>query len=175
MLGEPTYSVDPASLLGKEVETFDLGASATGTVLAVDETAVRGRGGHDIASQVEPGYRWSTGSSNVEPSPGVVESGVITFPVTVTAREVLQVDPAAVEAEIRGKSQGRDRPSSPRYGQSSCPCGPIGSARSRRSTARRRAVGGARRSRDRRSSGSTSGSVGSAWRSPTARASVRGR
>jgi hypothetical protein len=44
------------------------------------------------------------GSSQVDPSPGVVEDSVISFPVTITAQQVLQVDPDAIEAEIRGKS-----------------------------------------------------------------------
>jgi hypothetical protein len=103
-LGDATYSVDPASLLGKEVETFDLGATATGTVLAVDENAVQEVAEANIGPQVQQGYELVEGSSEVDPSPGVVENGVIAFPVTITARQVLQVDPAAVEARIRGKS-----------------------------------------------------------------------
>jgi hypothetical protein len=102
-LGEPTFSVDPATLVGDEVDSFDLGATATGTVLAVDETAVTTVASADIATHVEPGYSLVDGSSQVEASPGVVESGVITFPVTITARQVRQLDPQAIEAEIRGK------------------------------------------------------------------------
>jgi hypothetical protein len=54
----------------------------------------------------------------VDPSPGVVENGVITFPVTITARQVLEVDPAAIEAEIRGKSLADAKAVLDRYGQS---------------------------------------------------------
>src|SRR4029077_8889863 len=39
-LGESTPTVDPATLVGTEVETFDLGLSATGTVTAVDDAPV---------------------------------------------------------------------------------------------------------------------------------------
>ena len=116
VLGEPAFSVDPATLLGDEVETFDLEVSANGTVLAVDESAVEVVAGADIASHVEPGYSLVDGSSQVDPSPGVVESGVITFPVTVTAREVLTIDPNAVEAEIRGKSLPEAQTILARYG-----------------------------------------------------------
>ncbi len=116
VLGEPTFSVDPASLLGDEVATFDLGASANGTVLAVDETAVEVVAAADIASHVEPGYSLVDGSSSVNPSPGVVESGVITFPVTVTAKEILTIDPEAIEAEIRGKSLAEAQTILARYG-----------------------------------------------------------
>ena len=117
-LGEATYTVDPATLLGKEVATFDLGASATGTVLAVDEGAVQQVAEANIAPQVQEGYQLVDGSSQVEPSPGVVEDGVITFPVTITARQVLQVDPAAVEAQIRGKSLKDAKAILDTYGQS---------------------------------------------------------
>ena len=117
-LGDATYTVDPATLLGKEVATFDLGANATGTVLAVDENAVQQVAEANIAPQVQEGYQLVEGSSQIEPSPGVVEDGVITFPVTITARQVLQVDPAAVEAQIRGKSLKDAKAILDTYGQS---------------------------------------------------------
>ena len=117
-LGDATYTVDPSTLLGKEVESFDLGANATGTVLAVDETAVQQVAEANIAPQVQAGYSLIEGSSEVDPSPGVVENGVITFPVTITARQVLDVDPAAVEAEIRGKSLTDAKAILDRYGTS---------------------------------------------------------
>jgi hypothetical protein len=103
-LGETTFATDPASLLGKEVETFDLGASAKGSVLAVDESSVQQVAEANIAPQVQAGYALVDGSSQVDASPGQVEGGVITFPATITARQILQIDPTAIEAEIRGKS-----------------------------------------------------------------------
>jgi hypothetical protein len=117
-LGEPTYSVDPATLVGQEVESFELGAMATGTVLAVDESAVEQVAEENIAPQVQAGYSLVDGSSQVQPSPGEVDEGVITFPVTITARQVLQIDPAAIEAEIRGKSLTDAQAILDRYGQS---------------------------------------------------------
>ena len=117
-LGDPTYSVDPATLVGQEIETFELGANATGTVLAVDTTAVEQVAEENIAPQVQAGYSLVDGSSQVQPSPGEVDEGVITFPVTITARQVLQIDPAAVEAEIRGKSLTDAQTILDRYGQS---------------------------------------------------------
>jgi hypothetical protein len=116
-LGEATYSVDPASLLGDEVETFELGASATGTVLAVDETAVQQVAEANIGPQVQAGYSLVEGSSEVRPSAGRVEEGVIAFPVTITARQILQIDPAAIEEEIRGKSLDDAKSILDRYGR----------------------------------------------------------
>jgi Baseplate J-like protein len=116
LLGDPTYTVDPASLLGDEVATFELGASASGTVLAVDESAVQAVAAADIATHVEPGYALLDRSSTIDSSPGVVDGGVITFPVVITAREVLQLDTAAIEAEIRGKPLAEAQVILQRYG-----------------------------------------------------------
>jgi len=116
LLGDPTYTVDPASLLGDEVATFELGASASGTVLAVDESAVQAVAAADIATHVEPGYALLDRSSTIDSSPGVVDGGVITFPVVITAREVLQLDTAAIEAEIRGKPLTEAQTILQRYG-----------------------------------------------------------
>ena len=97
--------MDPATLLGDEVETFDLGATATGTV-AGGRRVGRSRqvAEANIAPQVQAGYALVEGSSEIDASPGQVEDGVISFPATITARQVLQIDPAAIEAEIRGKT-----------------------------------------------------------------------
>ena len=115
-LGEPTLTTDPATLIGDEVATFDLGATASGTVLAVDESTVTTVASADIATHVEPGYALVDGSSEVSPAQGVVEGGVITFPVTITARQVLQLDTAAIESEIRGKPLAEAQTILQRYG-----------------------------------------------------------
>ena len=73
-------------------------------MLAVDEAAVKAVAEANIAPHVQAGYSLVDGSTEVDASPGQVENGVITFPATITARQVLQIDPAAIEAEIRGKN-----------------------------------------------------------------------
>jgi baseplate J-like protein len=115
-LGEPAFTVEPATLIGDEAPTFQLGASASGTVLAVDESAVKVVAEADIATHVEAGYALVQGSSQVTPSPGIVDGGVITFPVVITARQVLQLDTAAIESEIRGKSLAEAQSILQRYG-----------------------------------------------------------
>ena len=116
-LGESTLTSDPKALVGDEIETFDLGATAKGTVLAVDESAVQEVAEANIAPQVQDGYALVDDSSLVDASPGQVENGIITFPATITARQVLQIDPAAIEAEIRGKSLDEARSILDGYGR----------------------------------------------------------
>ncbi len=99
----PAFDIDPATLVGQEVEAFELAGSATGTVVAVDTTPVQAVAEARIASSVDPGYELIPGSGQVVPAPAEISGGVITFPVVVTARQVLQLDPAAIEAEIMGK------------------------------------------------------------------------
>ncbi len=117
ILGEPTFSVDVATLVGTEVDTFELGASAKGTVVAVDEAPIQSVAEANIESQVESGYRLIEGSSQVRPSSAVIEGGIITFPVVVTARQVAVLDPAAIETQILGLPLAEARSILDRYGQ----------------------------------------------------------
>jgi hypothetical protein len=110
VLGAPVYAVDPATLVGQEVETFELAATASGTVVAVDTSPVQTVAEARIASSVEPGYALIDGSGKVDPAPAEISEGVITFPVVVTAREVLVLDPDVIQREIMGKplAEARD-------------------------------------------------------------------
>jgi hypothetical protein len=78
--------------------------------VAVDTTPVQTVAEARIASSVEPGYALIDGSGKVEPAPAEISDGVITFPVVVTAREVLVLDADVIKGEIMGKplAQARD-------------------------------------------------------------------
>ena len=116
-LGAPVFGVDPESLVGEEVETFELTATASGTVIAVDTTPVQAVAEARIASSVDPGYALIDRSGQVVPAPAEISNGVITFPVVVTARQVLVLDPAAIEREIIGKPLAQAREILARYGE----------------------------------------------------------
>jgi hypothetical protein len=102
ILGDPVYSVEPASLLDQEVETFDLAASASGTVRAVDTAAVQAVAEERLTSSVEAGHQLVDGSSDITVEDAVVSEDRITFPVIATATQVAILDPAEIEAAIRG-------------------------------------------------------------------------
>jgi hypothetical protein len=101
-LGLPVPSVDPDSLVGQEVEDFELGATASGTVIAVDAAPVRSIAEARLDASVEPGHQLVEGSSEITESPAVVDGATITYPVVATARQVAILDAAALEAEILG-------------------------------------------------------------------------
>jgi hypothetical protein len=116
-LGAPVFSVDPASLVGQEVETFDLAATASGTVVAVDTDPVQTVAEARITSSVTPGYALIDGSGKVVTAPAEIAGGTITFPVVVTARQVLVLDPDAIKAEIMGKPLDQARQILATYGE----------------------------------------------------------
>lgn len=102
-LGPTTPTTDPTELVGQEVETFDLAATATGTVTTVDSTPVRAIAEARLEALVEPDHQMVDGSSEITEAPAEVEGDVITYPVVATARQIAILDPAALEAEILGK------------------------------------------------------------------------
>lgn len=101
-LGEPTYSLDPTTLVGQEIETFDLGASATGSVLAVDTAPLQAIAEARLTASIDEGFQLVEGSSVIDVDPAVVDGAAITFPVRATAQEVAILDAEAIAAEIRG-------------------------------------------------------------------------
>jgi hypothetical protein len=118
-LGEPTWSLDPETLVGQEVESFDLGGSASGTVLTVDTAPLEAIAAARLESSVDAGYTIVEGSSEVEVDPAVVEGAAITFPVRATAREVAVLDAEAIAAEIRGLPLADAQAVLDRYGTAS--------------------------------------------------------
>jgi hypothetical protein len=116
-LGTPTFDVKPDSLVGKEVETFELKATSSGTVIAVDTAPVQTVAEARIQSSVSPGYTLIDGSGQVDPAPAEISNGVITFPVVVTARQVIVLDPEAIKQEIMGKPLDQAREILATYGE----------------------------------------------------------
>jgi Baseplate J-like protein len=115
-LGEVTPSVAPDKLVGQEVETFELAATATGTVTTVDAAPVRTIAEARLDASVEPGHQLVAGSSEVTESPAVVEGDRITYPVVATARQIALLDPARLKAEIIGKPLAEARTILEAYG-----------------------------------------------------------
>jgi hypothetical protein len=110
-LGAATPSVDPSTLVGKNVPQFDLGSTATGTVLGADPAPVRALAEQQLATQVGAGWQLVPGSTQINVGQATAGGSAISFPVTVTASRVRIVDHDALVAEIRGLvlAQARSR------------------------------------------------------------------
>jgi hypothetical protein len=103
VLGTPTPTVDPATLLDEEMASFDLGLTATGSVIAADPAPVAAIGEERLRANVAAGRELVEGSTRVEVGEGTVVGGQVSFPVTASAAQVGTLDPGQLEALIRGK------------------------------------------------------------------------
>ena len=102
-LGDPTWSEDPEEIVGREAEIVRPRRDGRGHGHGRRYRAGRGhrRGAADVAAS-EAGHELVPDSNQIDVSPGVVQDGVVSFPVTVTARQVARLDPSAIETEILG-------------------------------------------------------------------------
>lgn len=101
-LGTSTPTVDPATLLGLKQATFDLGVTATGTVLGVNPEPVSTLADARIRSAVDAGFQLDDGSIKIDIGTPIVAGTTITFPVSVRATETRDIDEAALRQRIRG-------------------------------------------------------------------------
>jgi hypothetical protein len=108
-LGESTPSVDPASLIGKEVATFDLGLTASGTVIAVDASPVVKIAETRLLSNVGADHRLVEGSVEIVPGDPTVSAGEVSFPVTAKATRVPILDPVELLGLIKGRTVAEAR------------------------------------------------------------------
>lgn len=115
-LGEPEPSVDPASFVGQEIEAFELGLSATGTVIGVDPAPVEALARERMTGAVGEGYRLVDGSIDVEMLEPVVEGEVVTFPVTASAQRVREVDEEQLATRVKGRAVDQARAILAEYG-----------------------------------------------------------
>jgi baseplate J-like protein len=108
-LGESTPSVNPATLIGKEVASFDLGLTASGTVIAVDASPVVKIAESRLLSNVGADHRLVDGSVEIVPGDPTVSAGEVSFPVTAKATRVPILDPAELLGLIKGRTVAEAR------------------------------------------------------------------
>jgi baseplate J-like protein len=99
----PDPDAEVAALLGKEVETFDLQMTSTGSVVAVDQSLVTTLAANRIGAMASTGHAVVDGSVQVDVGQPTVDSDTIVFPVTASASEVRVVDPPSLVRLIKGK------------------------------------------------------------------------
>ena len=102
VLGDPIPDLDPQTLVGQEVDSFTLHATAEGTVLAADATPAQAIAEDRIQAAVSDGYELVPDSTSIKVGEGTVKDGVIVFPVSATAKQVRPLDAAALEQSVLG-------------------------------------------------------------------------
>jgi hypothetical protein len=116
-VSEPTPTVDPATFVGQEIETFQLEMTAQATILTVDPAPVTAIADTLIRGLVKPGYELVAGSIEVVPGEPVVEGQSVTFPVTATAQQVAVLDADELRELVLGKPLDEARTLLDPYGQ----------------------------------------------------------
>jgi hypothetical protein len=115
-VSEPVPSVDPATLVGQEIATFDLSLASTGAVIAVDTTPVAAIADSRIRARVAADHRLIESSIETEIGDAIVLGESVTFPVTVRASQVRVLDANALREEIKGKPIAEARSILEEYG-----------------------------------------------------------
>jgi hypothetical protein len=116
-LGPTTSIPEPASLVGQEVPTFNLGLSANGTVIAVDATPVRAIAETRLLQRVGADHQLVAGSTDIQVGDGVVGAdGVVRFTATARAKRVLIVDADSLRSLVKGRSAAEARTALSPYG-----------------------------------------------------------
>jgi len=101
-LGVVTPSVDPKTLVGQLVPTFDLALTAAGTVVGVDAGPVKTVAEARLRSRVDAGSTLDPASITIDIGTPTVTGDTVTFPVTMHGTETKTVDKATLLAAIRG-------------------------------------------------------------------------
>lgn len=102
-IGAGTPSVDPATFVGQEIESFDLEMTTQATVLAVDPAPVTAIADTLIRGLVTPGYQLVADSIDVTVGSPVVAGQSVSFPVTATAEQVAVLDADELRELVMGK------------------------------------------------------------------------
>ena len=116
-LGAPTPSVDPATLVGQEVASFDLGMTAEGAVTVVDEAPLEALAADRIRDAVDPGYRLIEASIEIDPGDPFVEGEAVVFPLSARASQVAVLDRDELLAAIKGRPVHQARAILEEYGR----------------------------------------------------------
>ncbi len=103
-LGTSAPTPGPATLVGKEVPSFELGLGATAEVTAVDQATITALAAPRLAAAVTADAVLVEGSTRIVVGDGRIDGAAVIFPVTAQGLEIHRLDEAALRARISGRS-----------------------------------------------------------------------
>lgn len=109
-------SPDPKTLLNDQVESFSLSMTATGTITAVDESAVSTLATTRLRAAIPSDHDLVKDSASVTVGVGAAQGNVIVFPVQATAQQVRRVVAADLVVAVKGKPLADARATLEAYG-----------------------------------------------------------
>jgi hypothetical protein len=101
-IGEAEYATDPQALVGSASLEVELSATAEGSVLGVDPSPIEVIAEARLASRVSEGWSLAPDSTSFGLGTPTVLGEVVTYPVTIGATQVHDVDQAALVDQVRG-------------------------------------------------------------------------
>lgn len=104
VLGVISPDNDPTTLIGTVQPTFELTLTASGTVTAVDESAVTTLATTRLLTTVTSDFSLVAGSTKVTIGTPRADSDAVVFPVTATASQIRHLDPDTLRGLVAGKS-----------------------------------------------------------------------
>ena len=116
-LGNVVTAPAADALVGVAGSSFQLTATATGSVLAVSEQPLAGLASSYLADQVPAGWSLFLDSVHTTVSDPIVQDGHVTFMVTAQGERWQAVDPGALLAQVRGRSVSDARTILEQYGE----------------------------------------------------------
>jgi baseplate J-like protein len=116
---------DPKTLLNDQVESFSLSMTATGTITAVDESAVSTLATVRLRAAIPSDHDLVKDSASVTVGAGAAQGDVIVFPVQATAQQVRRVVAADLVAAVKGKSLADARATLETYGTTTIDLWPV--------------------------------------------------
>jgi hypothetical protein len=102
-LSDPTPTTDPATLIGREVGTFELELRSTGSVTAVDQSLVTALAADRVRAAVDADHAIVEGSLRADVAQPTVDGEAVVFPVTARGDQIRVLDGSQLVAMIKGK------------------------------------------------------------------------
>jgi hypothetical protein len=103
-LGKVVFTPAIEDVVGSVVVQFDLTAEATGSMIEVDESQVKGSAAQQLVSSVPPGTRVYQDTVQAQLQPGTVKDGTIVYVASVTGSAYTPIDASTLLQDIKGKS-----------------------------------------------------------------------
>lgn len=114
--GRVTADPRASDVVGKRAATFSLTATATASVVGVNESQLTGFAAERLRASVPAGYQLFDDSIAVHASAGTVADGKVSYTVDVTAQQWQPPDRQSLVASIKGKKLSDARAILERYG-----------------------------------------------------------
>lgn len=103
-LGDAVFTPDPQGLLNQGVASFDLSASATGTAVVADMSAVRSVAETRLRGAVRSGYNLVAGSIATQLGTAKTQGEAVLVPVTAEGLQTPIVDAGVLREAVLGKT-----------------------------------------------------------------------